>query len=212
MNDGILWAAGVDIPATAGQARVPRNLNPAHVINLSIEAAGACAPEQFGVLRDAIDQATRAGSVVVSAAGNKTRDAANVTPASCPGSITVAASDTRGFHASRYSNFGVRVDVLAPGGDVARDDDMDGREDGIWSAVKPGPGNETGIASKNGTSMAAPHVSGVIALGMARMPELQRKPALVLQRLKASLRPIPSGACPQPCGIGMLDAEKFVAP
>jgi serine protease len=140
------------------------------------------------------------GAAVVVAAGNDAADASQVMPASCNGVITVAASDARGRLVARYSNFGSTVEVLAPGGDVNRDDDGNGQGDGVLSMVRGG------YAFYNGTSMAAPHVAGVVALWMASDPALT--PAQALEQLRANALPRTSTECPQPCGAGLLNAHR----
>lgn len=79
------------------------------------------------------------------AAGNSNQNACNFSPASAPGTLTVAASDWNDFKAS-FSNYGGCVDVYAPGV-------------GITSTWLFG-----GTNVQNGTSMASPHAAGVGAL------------------------------------------------
>jgi serine protease len=124
-----------------------------------------------------------------------------VFPASCNNVITVAASDYRGFLATRYSNFGSTVEIMAPGGDVSRDDNNDNRPDGVLSMVHPNAGT---YAYYNGTSMAAPHVAGVAALMLAQEPTLV--PSQVLAKLQANALPRSPTQCPQACGAGLLSA------
>ncbi|MGH6816497.1 MAG: S8 family serine peptidase, partial [Hyphomicrobiaceae bacterium] len=209
--DAIRWAAGFEIRAGVGEpAPPPKNPNPARIINLSLGMDRPCTLEIAGHLRAAIEDAVAAGVVVVAAAGNSAIEADGATPAGCPGVITDAASDARGHLVARYSNWGPRVDVLAPGGDGERDDDGDKLPDSVWSAVKPGGDWPDGIAPMDGTSMAAPHVSGVIALGMAAIPELLGNPTAVLDRLRKSVLPVSKTECPKLCGTGFLNADKFV--
>jgi hypothetical protein len=132
------------------------------------------------------------------AAGNDAVDASQVFPASCNNVITVAASDARGYLVTRYSNFGPAVEIMAPGGDVLRDDDGDGNNDGVLSMVRGG------YARYNGTSMAAPHVAGVAALWLAQTPGLT--PAQLLAELQRNALPRTSTQCPKPCGAGLLSA------
>ncbi len=112
--------------------------------------------------------------------------------------ISVAASDFRGNLVTRYSNFGPRIDIMAPGGDVARDDNHDGNPDGVLSFVQGGE------AFYNGTSMAAPHVAGVVALMAAKKPNITQTEAL--SALKATAIARSATECPRPCGAGLLNA------
>ncbi|MEK7315557.1 MAG: S8 family serine peptidase, partial [Candidatus Eisenbacteria bacterium] len=117
-------------------------------------------------LLDAIEQAGSAGQLFVAAAGNAAtnNDATPHYPSSYSSAcvVSVAASDAADRLAS-FSNYGVAtVDLAAPG--VA-----------ILSTL---PGNRYGILS--GTSMAAPHVTGTLALAMGRFPAL---PALQIKAL-----------------------------
>src|SRR5439155_471819 len=135
INDGIRWAAGLPVPGA------PNNPHPAKVINMSLGGRGRCTLSPS--TQAAIDDAVNAGAAVVVAAGNEAADASGFFPASCEHVITVAASDYRGHLVTRYSNFGQDVDLLAPGGDVARDDNGDGQNDGVLSMVRGGDARET---------------------------------------------------------------------
>ncbi|MBI5716444.1 MAG: S8 family serine peptidase [Burkholderiales bacterium] len=191
INDGIRWAAGLPVPG------VPTNATPAKVINMSLGGNSPCSASP--ATQAAINDAIAAGTTVVVAAGNSAADASGFLPAGCNGVITVAASDARGFLVTRYSNFGPRVDILAPGGDTQRDDTGDGQNDGVLSMV------QGGYARYNGTSMASPHVAGVVALMLAARPTLT--PAQVLAELKAQAMPRNATQCPRPCGAGLLNAR-----
>jgi subtilisin family serine protease len=119
-----------------------------------INASWGGAPYSKG-LEDAIRRADAAGAVFVAAAGNESsnNDQNPTYPAaySLPNTITVAASDRHNRLAS-FSNWGAGgVDLAAPGQDIVSN---------------AGAGYE----SWNGTSMAAPHASGVAALVRSRVP------------------------------------------
>jgi serine protease len=174
INDSIRWAAGL-IPAEGEDGSEVWNDNPADIINLSIGLFEYCPAS----LQDAIDSVTERGAVVVSAAGNARIDTAYYAPGGCDNVISVAAGNALG-EITAYSNFGDGVDILAPGGEMARDDDNDSRPDGILSTkastdcYDPVTGEavqDCYYAYEQGTSMAAPHVSAALALLKARDPE-----------------------------------------
>ncbi len=197
INDGIRWAAGLAVPG------VPANATPARVINMSLGTPPGNPCSASPSTQAAINDAVGSGAAVVVAAGNEAVDASQVFPASCDNVITVAASDARGHLVTRYSNFGATVEIMAPGGDVQRDDDGDGNNDGVLSMVHPNAGT---YARYNGTSMATPHVAGVAALYLAQNPSLT--PVQLLAELQSNALPRTSSQCPQPCGAGLLSAVR----
>jgi serine protease len=199
--EAIRWAAGLPIRG------IPANKHPAHVINLSLGTLIPCNQEQAGVLIDALVGARKAGSIVVASAGNDAQDVSGTTPAGCKGVISVAASDRAG-HLARYSNFG-RVTIMAPGGDTEKTDE-NGNPAGVWSTVQVSSLAPEGIVPDQGTSMAAPHVSGAIALALAKHPDWRGKPDLIAQKLRESAVPAVAGACPVSCGAGQLDAMRLL--
>ena len=191
--DGILWASGVSV------AGLPANPTPARVISMSLGGSGACDT----TTQAAINGARSRGAVVVVAAGNSNADAANFSPASCAGVIAVAATGRSGGRAY-YSNYGNVVDVAAPGGDMST-----GSTNGVLSTLNTGtttPGADS-YAYYQGTSMATPHVSAVVALMLAKNPALT--PDQVGSLLKSSARAFPA-ACSL-CGSGIVNAAAAVA-
>ncbi|MFO1399059.1 MAG: S8 family peptidase [Burkholderiales bacterium] len=193
--EGMLWASGVRI------AGVPPNPNPAKVINLSLGGFGACDQS----IQEAIDDALAQGAVVVAAAGNETLDVANFTPANCSGVIAVGAHSVTGGLAS-YSNYGRRLDLTAPGGDLPRT----GLVVSLSNTGKTVPEEPTYVMAE-GTSFAAPMVSGTAALMLARDPLLTG--GRILDVLTGTTRYFPTGSqCTTPnlCGSGMLDAGAAV--
>lgn len=161
--DGMLWAAGLSV------AGVPANPNPAQILNMSLGGKGRCADSP--AYQDVIDQLVAQGTIVVVAAGNSNMDAADFRPASCSGVITVGATEYQNARAP-YSNFGPRIDVMAPGGDTGTDLNNDGKPDGVLSEHRDDKTNDYDYIFYNGTSMAAPHVAGVIALMKSKKPGL----------------------------------------
>ena len=186
--DGMRWAAS--LPVTG----VPVNANPAKVINLSLGGSGSCST----TYQNAINAINATGATVVVAAGNSNANASTFQPANCNGVITVAATNQNGSKAS-YSNYGAIIDLSAPGGDSLG---------GILSTLNTGtqgPANDA-YAFYQGTSMAAPHVSGVASLIYATNSSLQWNQ--VMQIMQENVTPFPAGGtCTSSiCGSGILNA------
>lgn len=190
--DGMVWAVGNAVSGTT------INANPARVLNLSLGGSGSCSI----TTQNAINTARSKGAVVVVAAGNSNADASGFSPANCAGVITVAATARDGGRA-RYSNFGVNVDLAAPGGST-----YTGSADGIISTLNAGTRlpDADNYVFYQGTSMATPHVAGTAALMLAANPALN--PDQVESLLKASTRAFPN-VCTS-CGAGLLDAGNAV--
>ena len=103
--------------------------------------------------------------------GNDNRDACDYSPAASKNAITVAAS-TLGDERAYFSNYGTCVDVFAPGLNI----------------VSTYTGSRTAIATLSGTSMAAPHVAGLIAYLLSIYPSVTFNPSIPFQFIPEALK------------------------
>jgi len=104
---------------------------------------------------DSVRGVVSAGIPVVVSAGNDGQDACGQAPAAIPEVITVASSNRRDRR-SGFSNFGPCVDLFAPGEDIVS----------TWHT------HRAATQTLSGTSMAAPHVAGVVARIVGRSPTM----------------------------------------
>jgi len=178
----------------------------ADIINLSL---GGGPP--FQTVQNLITDIRNAGIVVVAAAGNSRTDTPSY-PASYAGVISVSAVDINKQLAG-YSNFGSAIDVAAPGGDTSRDVNGDGRLDGVLSTV----GDDSGENIKfdiytefQGTSMATPHVAGVVALMKSVHSDLTPTDVDNLLSNGKIVQDLGSPGRDDQFGHGLIDARKAV--
>jgi len=203
---GVAWAAGL---RATDPSYPPPPATPARVINLSLGGVigGPCPAMYESVFAEAV----AAGVTIVAAAGNANIDAAATFPANCPSVIAVGALGPTGERAP-YSNYGSVVDLMAPGGDLSRDviletDDGPVRSrGGVLSTFVASEG--PAYAFFEGTSMAAPHVSGVAALLLSERPD--RTTSEIRAALIEGAAALSAAECRRglasDCGAGALDA------
>lgn len=176
-SDGGGWSsnvvAGIDYVINQHHARKAKGDQSftGSVISMSLASTS---PVQ--AITQAVSAATAAGIHVCVAAGNNGEDACNSSPASSGGSqggaITVGAVDIDHKRAS-FSNHGQCVDVYAPGVDV----------------VSSWIGSPNMVNSLSGTSMAAPHVTGIVAYAMANRT-LAENPGLMKEWIRMVALPL----------------------
>jgi subtilisin family serine protease len=162
--------------------------NGMQVANMSLGA-----PTDSPAMHRAVQFARGSGLIIVAAAGNSgATDNPGVGYPGAYGSdlITVSASDSNDKLAS-FSSHGPAVKFIAPGVDVV-------------SAKLGG-----GFISFNGTSMATPHVTGLVALAVSQGWTGLSGPDGVLAQLTKAAKPLP-GLGVEEEGAGMIDAGKLV--
>lgn len=157
---GIAYAAG--LPVTDPDGNIVQADSRAHVINLSFSSSGAPNELQHEAIRMARDQ----GSLVIASAGNA-RSAIPTFPGSFEEVVAVSSVGPAGLFAGCYSNFGNQIEVAAPGGDSCRGP-LSVR--GVTSTRWNFDTNMPAYGPSEGTSMAAPHVSGLAALLFSQDP------------------------------------------
>jgi serine protease len=199
--EGTLWAAGLPING------VPNNPTPADVINLSLSGQGSCGPAEQEAYAQALNAPQK--PIIIVAAGNNNKDASGFSPGSCAGLITVGATDQFGTRAS-YSNFGPRIDVMAPGGDSSQAFAGHNNAGGILS-LHVSPNGELDYVIKDGTSMAAPHVAGLASLIKGLKPNLNTAEVLGILKRPGVASTLNAAKCKRPqgtdCGVGLLEAK-----
>ena len=179
------------------------------VINLSLGGDGFS-----NAVQQAVNRAVAAGITVVAAAGNEAEGTVSF-PANLDNVIAVGAIDGRKQRA-RYSNFGSALDVVAPGGDVRRDDSgpdltPDGEPDGVLQQSIDPDLAEIGIYTEfvylwvSGTSQAAPHVSAMAAL-LYRQGITQ--PAAVKASIESTAQDLGTPGRDDTFGHGLIDPVK----
>jgi len=191
----------------------------AQVINLSLEFSSNVTARDIPELMEALRYANRKGVVVVGAAGNEGHTAIAY-PARAPHVIAVGASTEHGCLAS-YSNDGSRLTLVAPGGGGDADLPGDpncrpelpaGRDVFQMTFTGSSPRRFGFPAGYEGTSMAAPHVAGAVALIIAsRVLGRRPTPAQIIRRLRATARKLGGPSYGYLYGAGLLDAAAATA-
>lgn len=167
----------------------------AHVVNLSL---GGPMPSCSRALQTAAAFAEARGTLLVAASGNSAGQGnPRSYPAACEGFMAVGATDAVDGWAP-FSQYGPHLSVAAPGAGIMT----------TWSS-ETSPETTRGYAVVNGTSFAAPHVSGLAALLFARHPGWT--PEQVRARIEQTAVDLgPEGRDPW-FGHGRIDLRKALA-
>lgn len=159
IRTGTASGSTADIVMAVNYAAANKNTR---IINMSLGGGGVGAhPDP--IYQSAISAAADKGIIVVVAAGNESKDLDGdyrAYPACFDDVVTVAALDEAGTGLADYSNFGSNfVDIIAPGTQV-------------FSSYG---GNSDSYAKLDGTSMATPVVSGILALILSSNPDFKTR-------------------------------------
>lgn len=195
--NGLRYAAGLSNVS----GKMPAQ--PARVINMSLGGDGLCSQ----VYQDTLTEVRNAGVAVVVAAGNDAQESNPVvSPASCQGVIAVGAV-TRFAGWAPYSSVQPYVFIAAPGGDTIDDPSL--FLGGVLSTFSRSGTGQSLYQFSEGTSMAAPHVSGVIALMLSVNPNLT--PSQVENILSSTANDLGSSGKDSYFGYGLISAVRAVA-
>lgn len=163
----------------------------ARVINLSLGG-----PTQSSTLQDAVTYATNKGSFVVAAAGNS-GSSTPLYPAACTGALAISATDSADNLAS-FSSYGKNVFAGAPGVNITS------------------TYNNSGYRSLSGTSMSAPHFSGLVEIAISFIGSSNKSVtnAQLLDYLKTATDkvgpyPYDQNGWNQYFGYGRINAQKL---
>ena len=196
---GLLYAAG--LPNDSKTVPPQR----AKVINMSLGGTGKSSTYQ-----EVINQVVAQGVTVIAAAGNEANDPQNPNPTEYPCAYNnvicvgaVAHSLFSGLERASYSNYNSFVDVVAPGGEFWILEAY-----GVLSTVWNDERNQADYEFLQGTSMATPHVSGLVALMLSVNPTLT--PAQIEQILKETAYDLGPAGRDNEYGSGLINAFRAV--
>ena len=173
----------------------------ARIINLSLGGWGYASPMSF--FGQAVKYAANKGCVIVAAAGNSNGDVDNFMPANMSDVISVGATTGLNDKRAYFSNYGSCLDVAAPGVNI-----LSLRAEGTGGSKGydffPRLDQQAEYRKLNGTSMAAPFVSGLAALLLADDPALT--PNDVRRIIRFSSEDLGKSGFDEYFGYGRIDA------
>lgn len=199
---------GVGTASMVADALVYATDNGAKVANMSFGGPAS------STLENGVNYAYSRGVTLVAAAGNESIDMSTpcsttcpqVYPAAYPNVIAVGATACNNTRAS-YSNFGMQLDLMAPGGDFVSCSGDPAPEEILstsWS-----PNGDNGYYFGRGTSFSTPHVSGLAVLLIARGIV---GPANIQNRLQSTATDRGAPGWDPLYGWGLVNAAAAVGP
>lgn len=198
---------------SAFQRAIDRNVN---VINISI---GGPASKSTQALVDVIKSAIQHNITIVSATGNESdRSSSTIAPITVPAAysgVIAVGAHTEFNKVASYSNGGPEIDLVAPGGGGRSAALREGQQIySTWPSYNTFEFYQkrvtsTYYAATSGTSMACPHVTGVVALMLAREPKLT--PAQIRARLIATADDLGPAGFDEDSGYGKLNAYRALS-
>lgn len=172
--------------------------NGAKVISMSL---GGSSPST--TLENAVASAYNNGVTVIAASGNSNASSCDYPAAYDDYVIAVGATQYDETKAP-YSNYGSSLDIVAPGGNTAVDQNNDGYVDGVLQNTFGDTPVDWSYWFYQGTSMATPHVSGVAALLLAANPTLT--PDAIRNALESTAEDLGAAGRDDTYGWGLVDA------
>ena len=158
----------------------------ADIISMSIGGGAST------TLESAVNYAWGKGSILVAAAGNDGASNSIDYPGAYANVVAVGATNAAKARAS-FSDMGPQLDVMAPG-------------DTIWSTTYS---STTSYGTMSGTSMATPHVAGVLALALSCAPSATNSQAVAA--LKSTAEDLGTAGFDNTFGHGLVRADLLVA-
>ncbi len=192
LAEAILWSVN-----RLNAAGVPKNPNPAKVINLSL-GFELTPGEQSQTVQNAVSTAQGTGALLIAAAGNGGNQGV-LAPALYDGVIGVGSVNSK-FRRSCFSNYGDGLDIVAAAGDYPIKSGCPKVSEAVLSTF---PGGNYGV--ETGTSHATPIVTGVAALVWEQMASPTA--AKVSQKLSDSAYFDSSYMSAAQYGAGLLRAD-----
>ncbi|MBC7342872.1 MAG: S8 family peptidase [Clostridia bacterium] len=157
--------------------------NQMQLVNMSLGSSNASK-----ALETAVKNAVAKGVIIVASAGNVGKPDSVLYPARYPEVVAVSAINEQGQRAD-FSSYGPEVTVCAPGVEV----------------LSTYPGGR--YKKMNGTSMAAPHVTGALALLLGKISTVNASE--IMRRLRRGVQHLP-GLSREEQGFGLIDAQALV--